>query len=99
MDAELDQRPAIDRYRSLLGWLEHPHFASVEEAEESFSDLADGESAFFVILRMGFYTVYRISPHRHDVSDVFGFPFFRLAELRRDAAIDLGEELLVEMGL
>jgi len=99
MDAELDQRPAIDQYQCLLNWLEHPHFDSVEEAEESFSDLSEGESAFFVILHMGSYTVYRISPHRHDVSNVFSFPYWRIAALRRDAAIDLGDQALVEMGL
>ena len=99
MDAELDQRPAIDRYRCLLNWLEHPQFDSVEEAEDHFSELADGESAVFILLTLGSYTVYRISPHRHDVSNVFSFSRWQLIDLRRDAAIDLGEELLREMGL
>lgn len=99
MDAELDQRPTIDRYRSLLNWLEHPMFDSTEEAENHFSNLADGESAYFVMFTMGYYTIYRISPHRHDVSSVFSFSRWDLTNLRRDTAIDLGEERLVEMGL
>ena len=95
MDAELDQRPAIDRYRSLLHWLENPHFNSVEEAEENLTD----ELTFFVVLDRGFYTIYRVSNNRRDVSASFSFPYWRLAELRRDAAIELGEQSLVEMCL
>lgn len=89
----------LERYRTILRWLELPEFDSVEEGLEDVRNSNTKEISYFLVAApLGTYLVYRAFwqkeqlGYQHD----FTITLAELENVRQQVVIDLGEIAILE---